>query len=288
MSLSLNVTQCFGGALPQSGRTVESSGEIRRISQSNERMDGRQSINGDEQSLSKSANERLVQSENADDIKGNDKLNTKSDISAKKNQKIVTKNAQEIKEFIDEARSLKGNETKNKVFNIAKEQVDTIKKALGIDLSRFKRVFESGYIKHAFKRHGQGSKDARPITDDDFLRYEDIVTYPDRVSKSVTDDGKPAIVSVKRYDDAVYVIEEVRATVNENKNRLVFRTMFKSSVTNPDEAIRNIKKSDSLKFVDVEKRRDAGAYSQSGIPRAKHPKCSRRYGYYTANGKRCQ
>jgi hypothetical protein len=165
--------------------------------------------------------------------------------------KVVTKNGQAILDFAREASALKGNDTKKIVLDIDKKQVNTIKEALGIDLSKFKRVFESGYIRHALKNHGKWSKDKKPITDDDFLRYEDIVTNPDRVSKSKTDDNKPAIVYVKRYDDAVYVVEELRATVDENRNRLVFRTMFKNSLKTPDESIRNPKNAGELKFVDI-------------------------------------
>ncbi|MDR2789518.1 MAG: hypothetical protein LBB59_00845, partial [Campylobacteraceae bacterium] len=160
----------------------------------------------------------------------------------------VTGNGEKIKTFARDVMELKGNDTKAIETDIASKQVNIFKKILGIDLSGFKRRFESGYIRHTFNKHGAKSNDARPVTEEDFALYEDIVTNPNKISKSVTDDGKPAVVYVKKYDDKVYIVEEVREKTN-GQHRLVFRNMFKNSLTHPDEAIRNPKYAGDLKFI---------------------------------------
>jgi hypothetical protein len=49
---------------------------------------------------------------------------------------------------------------------------------------------------------------------------------------------------VKRYDDAIYVVEEIRS----GRKTLAFIDMYKSSLTHPDE---KLLKDQDLKFVDV-------------------------------------
>ncbi|MDR2081786.1 MAG: hypothetical protein LBP54_07890 [Campylobacteraceae bacterium] len=156
-----------------------------------------------------------------------------------------TKNGERIREFVIKALKLQGNNKESIKIDVAPEQVTKIKNALNINLEGYSRVFESDYIKHDFKEHGLNSKDkARPITEDDFLRYEDIVTNPDRVAISFTDRGQRAITYVKKYDDKVYVVEEIRT----KRKSLAFFDMYKSSLTRPDESILN---GQTLKFVDV-------------------------------------
>ncbi|MDR2099676.1 MAG: hypothetical protein LBP40_02460, partial [Campylobacteraceae bacterium] len=59
-----------------------------------------------------------------------------------------------------------------------------------------------------------------------------------------TNRGQKALTYVKKYDDKVYVVEEIRI----KRKTLAFFNMYKSSLTRPDESILS---GQTLKFVDV-------------------------------------
>ncbi|MDR2099902.1 MAG: hypothetical protein LBP40_03615, partial [Campylobacteraceae bacterium] len=113
-------------------------------------------------------------------------LDNLSDAAEPKQPIPKTKNSEKIRGFVVKALKLK--DSKESInLEIAPEQVNKIKEALGINLDGYSRVFESDYIKHDFKEHGANSKDkVRPVSEDDFLLYEDIVTNPDKVAISFT------------------------------------------------------------------------------------------------------
>ncbi len=140
-----------------------------------------------------------------------------------------------IKEFVNQVKRLKGND-KKEIYVKAPDKtfISFVKDKMGFDLTGYKRKIDNYAVKHIFKKHATQKEKLRGqihITEDDFLFYDDIVTNYDKIAKShKTKIGRDAIIYMKKYEDTIYVIEEVR---NKHKE-LVPTTMYKTKATTPD------------------------------------------------------
>ena len=119
-----------------------------------------------------------------------------------------------IKEFIQDIKGVKtGKKSSINLGQVDSRTTGAIKEKLNIDISDYTRVIDNFAINHVFKRHGGDIEYKRgqiPITDDDFLFYQDIVTKWDSIKTSTTKQGRDAIIYEKQYLDTVYVVEEIR------------------------------------------------------------------------------
>lgn len=100
--------------------------------------------------------------------------------------------------------------------------VQIIKNKTGIDVSAFTHQVDNYALRHAFKKH---SKDPSPLTEDDFRLIPDIIKNPTSVAlDNKTNKGLYAMKYIKKYQDIIYYIEEVRT----GRNTLSMTTMYKT------------------------------------------------------------
>ncbi|MDR0407332.1 MAG: hypothetical protein LBH45_00190, partial [Campylobacteraceae bacterium] len=160
-------------------------------------------------------------------IKPNDTLPNKSYL-------VKTKNREKIREFFHNVKTKPFDEVEPAIElgRINDILADKIKEAFGIDIKGFKRVITKDGFIHVKNRHTEiNPKDTKPITEDDMLRYEDIVDNPDKIAHTKTPQGLDAIVYQKQYDDAIYIVEEIRSSTRRGKTPLLaLKTMFKNDI----------------------------------------------------------
>ncbi|MDR0665886.1 MAG: hypothetical protein LBF71_00580 [Campylobacteraceae bacterium] len=145
--------------------------------------------------------------------------------------KPVTKNGKKIVEFFKKALDNKSVKSELQLDPVDNKNALMIKESIGLDIKGYERKITSDGVIHIENEHGVNSNDRHKITDDDIMLYEDIVTNPDKIAKSKTTQGLDAIVYQKRYNDTIYIVEEVRTGSRKNKNpSLALKTMFKNSI----------------------------------------------------------
>ncbi len=97
-----------------------------------------------------------------------------------------------------------------------------IKEKTGIDVSQFNHEVDNYALQHSFNKH---SKDAMPLTKEDFRLIPDIIENPSSVAfGDKTKQGLNALKYSKRYNGTTYYIEEVRT----GNNTLSMTTMYKT------------------------------------------------------------
>ena len=93
--------------------------------------------------------------------------------------------------------------------------VEYVAEHFGIDLSNFKYVVDSAYIRHTINRHGVGSNDRSPISLSDFTHIPFILSNFDSISLgSVKQNGNKVLVFKKQIGSEYYYV-----TAQEIRNR---------------------------------------------------------------------
>lgn len=137
----------------------------------------------------------------------------------------------QISSFVENAISTSDNKLKTlKLSDVTSEEAAKIKVETGLDLTGFTHEIDNYSINHVLKQHGNPKKEESrgqvAITQADFTLIPDIVKNYDSIEHAgKTNVGRDAIKYVKRYDDTVYYVEEVRD--GKKGNRLTMQTMYK-------------------------------------------------------------
>ncbi|MDR1284686.1 MAG: hypothetical protein LBJ88_00625 [Campylobacteraceae bacterium] len=147
--------------------------------------------------------------QNQDKTDGNIKSNTpfrtlESETSSIKS--ILRSVGEKIRNAFAKARGNRGEKFKEALFDVDEQNARMIKEKLGIDIEGGRHVANSDDLLHIEKKHGKSSNDKNPITNEDMLKYGDIVYSPDKIAKTKTPQGFDAIIYEKKIGDTFYVV----------------------------------------------------------------------------------
>ncbi|MDR1615320.1 MAG: hypothetical protein LBS26_07140 [Campylobacteraceae bacterium] len=162
-----------------------------------------------------------------------------------------TKNGERIRDFFNKVINKPLNEVEPviEIGKIDDSFADIVAKNFGFNIRGFTRIITRDGFIHIRDEHMKNPNDHRPITENDMLKYEDIVTNPDKIAQTKTKQGLNAIAYLKRYDETVYIVEEVRSRAKNSKiPSLAPKTMFKAKVTSEDW---KAYKGNALNWIDV-------------------------------------
>ena len=115
------------------------------------------------------------------------------------------------------------------------DELISIAKAFGIDLTGYKHVIETSGIQHSQNRHGVKSEDRTPLSIEDYLLIPYIIRNRDEVtispSKTVT--NKQNVLLYKKKIGVQYVyVEEIRDGKNKS---LAFKSFRKRETESPSD-----------------------------------------------------
>jgi hypothetical protein len=116
------------------------------------------------------------------------------------------------------------------IDNEVDEELMTLAKKEGIDLTGYKHVIETSGVSHSESRHGNRSNDRTPLTLEDYLLIPYIIKYRDKVtfSNKKTKKHKLKTFIYRKTIGNLYVyVEEIR--IGRNKS-LAFHTLYKRIV----------------------------------------------------------
>jgi len=120
------------------------------------------------------------------------------------------------------------------IDNEVDEELMTLAKKEGIDLTGYKHVIETSGIQHSENRHGKQSKDREPLSIEDYLLVPFIIRNRDKVhissSKSRLHEMN-LLVYEKQIGLNYYYVEEIRT----GKKSLAFQTLYKRTIKNPSD-----------------------------------------------------
>ena len=136
----------------------------------------------------------------------------------------------DVKQMYKEAIKGTGNEKVKIILgDIPTQTKNLIKDKFGIDLTGYKRSVTKDALNHINDKHGvKAGKYA--VNPDDFAKYEEITTRPDKIAKTKSKDGLlDTITYYKRDGDAYYIVEEIRT----GRNELSLKNMYKNKSTAP-------------------------------------------------------
>ena len=111
------------------------------------------------------------------------------------------------------------------------DQINALFRANGVDIdvSGYHHVIDNSAVRHSINRHGEGTNNARPVTDADFERIPEVLASPDSIEYGgKTGAGRDIIVYRKEFDDGrVIYVEEART----KRDRLAMTTMYAQEVS---------------------------------------------------------
>ncbi len=105
-----------------------------------------------------------------------------------------------------------------------------------IDVTGFWVCIDNFGILHTLESHGNPVSEAKrgqiAVEKDDFVKLLEVFLVPDDIVlvRPATQSQKPLLQFMKRIEDKIYVVKEVRNITSEKKkkkSRLVFHTMYK-------------------------------------------------------------
>lgn len=112
--------------------------------------------------------------------------------------------------------------------------------ATKIDVSNHWVCIDNFGISHTLEHHGnpisEGKRGQIAVEKEDFITMLEVFLYPDEIT-AIEGNGqtkKPLLQFIRRINDKVYVVKEVRTITSQKKNkisRLVFHTMYKIKAT---------------------------------------------------------
>ena len=116
------------------------------------------------------------------------------------------------------------------IDNEVDEELITLAKKEGIDLTGYKHVIETTGARHSESRHGKGSNDRNPLTLEDYLLIPYIIKYRDKVElsdKKTKLHGLNTFVYRKTIGNLYVYVEEIRIG---RKKSLAFQTLYKRQI----------------------------------------------------------
>lgn len=119
------------------------------------------------------------------------------------------------------------------IDNEVDEELMTLAKKNGIDLTGYKHVIETSGVRHSESRHGNDSNDRTPLSIEDYLLIPYIIKYRDKVefSEKKTKKHKLKTFVYRKAIGNLYVyVEEIR--IGKNKS-LAFQTLYKRQIKKP-------------------------------------------------------
>ena len=144
---------------------------------------------------------------------------------------------QQIYDLYDESiSSIEPFHYKIDLFIVPSELAHNIKEKTDIDVSNHWVCIDNYGIIHTMEHHGNERSEAKrgqiAIGKEDFITMIEVFLYPDEIKKmGVTrHNNLPILQFVKKMDDKIFVVKEVRTTTSRKENkisRLVFQTMYK-------------------------------------------------------------
>ena len=121
------------------------------------------------------------------------------------------------------------------IDNEVDEELMTLAKKEGIDLTGYKHVIETSGAKHSETRHGKKSNDRNPLTLEDYLLIPYIIKYRDKVElsdKKTRLHGLKTFVYRKTIGNLYVYVEEIRIG---RKKSLAFQTLYKRRIKKASE-----------------------------------------------------
>ena len=121
------------------------------------------------------------------------------------------------------------------IDNEVDEELMTLAKKEGIDLTGYKHVIETSGARHSETRHGKKSNDRNPLTLEDYLLIPYIIKYRDKVELS---DKKTRLHRLKTFvyrktiGNLYVYVEEIRIG---RKKSLAFQTLYKRHIKKASE-----------------------------------------------------
>jgi hypothetical protein len=143
----------------------------------------------------------------------------------------VEKAKQKIRKVIDADKDTSKGTSKEVLFTISADMAQGIKNMTGVDVSGYKHTIDVSGINHTIKNHGNEKSEASrgqiAITEKDFEKIPETLTTPDNISYAGKDaKGNDIIRYTKKFNDEIYLFEEIRT----GKKELAFETMYKRKI----------------------------------------------------------
>jgi phage-Barnase-EndoU-ColicinE5/D-RelE like nuclease3 len=139
-----------------------------------------------------------------------------------------------IYELYDECvNSIEPFHRKLDLFIVPDELAQRILDETGINVAGHWVCFDNYGILHALEHHGNPISESKrgqiAVEREDFITMLEVFLYPDEI-KIVDETKKVLIQFIKRINDKMYVVKEIRTITSQKKkkiSRLVFHTMYK-------------------------------------------------------------
>ena len=148
---------------------------------------------------------------------------------------------QQIYDLYDEClENLSQFHRKVDLFVIPAELAAIILKETNIDVAGYWVCIDNYGIMHALEEHGNPISEAKrgqiALEREDFIKMLDMFLNPDEIITIGTTrhTQKSLLQFIRKIDDKIYVVKEVRSVTSKKKNklsRLVFYTMYKIIAT---------------------------------------------------------
>ncbi len=122
------------------------------------------------------------------------------------------------------------------LFIVPNEIAEKVYEAIGIDIQEHWICIDNFGIIHTLEQHGNPISEARrgqiAVEKEDFERFIEVLLNPDEIIAvgKTKRTNLPLIQFVKKIDDKIFVIKEIRTVTSTRKkklSRIVFHTMYK-------------------------------------------------------------
>lgn len=144
---------------------------------------------------------------------------------------------QKIYDLYDECiESLKPFHRKLDLFVVPENLAQQIFNETSIDVSGHWVCIDNYGITHALEHHGnpvsEGKRGQEAVMKEDFVKMLDVFLFPDEIRSTgnTSKSQMPSLQFVKKIEDKIFVVKEVRTITSQKKkklSRLVFHTMYK-------------------------------------------------------------
>jgi phage-Barnase-EndoU-ColicinE5/D-RelE like nuclease3 len=121
------------------------------------------------------------------------------------------------------------------LFIVPDELAQRILEETDIDVAGHWVCLDNYGVLHALEHHGNPVSESKrgqiAVDKEDFITMLEVFLYPDEI-KIIDETKKVLIQFIKRINDKMYVVKEIRTITSQKKkkiSRLVFHTMYKKS-----------------------------------------------------------
>jgi hypothetical protein len=138
---------------------------------------------------------------------------------------------QKVKKILNANKDTSKGTSKEILFPVGEYLAQEIKNMLGIDVSVYRHTIDVSGVNHTIKNHGNAKSEASrgqiAITEEDFVKIPEILTSPDNISHAGKDaKGNDVIRYTKKFNDEIYLFEEIRT----GRKEFAFETMYKRKI----------------------------------------------------------